>query len=59
MYNCITAFKIMKIIKEHDEYDRNDIIIIESLIYYKLEFLINYGILRTLYISKLQISLKE
>ena len=49
----------MKIIKEHDEYDPNDIVIIESIIYYKLEFLTNDWILRTLYISKPKISLQE
>ena len=49
----------MKLLKEHDEYDPNDVVLIESLTYYKLEFLTNYWILKTLYISKLQISLRE
>ena len=49
----------MKIIKEHDEYDLNDIVIIESITYYKLEFLTKDCILRTLYISKCKISLQE
>ena len=31
----------MKIIEEHDDYNMDDIIIIESLTYYKLEFLTN------------------
>ena len=47
----------MKLIKEKDEYDPNDIVLIESLTYYKLEFLTNDWILKTLYISKPQISL--
>ena len=59
MSSCNRSFKIMKIIKEHDEYDPNDIVIIESITYYKLEFLTNDWILRTLYISKPQISLQE
>ena len=49
----------MKIIKEYEEYDPNDIVIIKSLTYYKLEFLTNDWILRTLYTSKPQISLQE
>ena len=49
----------MKILKEHDEYDMNHIILIKSLSYYKLKFLINDWILKTLYISKIQISLQE
>ena len=32
---------MMKIIGEEDDYDLNDIILMESLTYYKLEFLIN------------------
>ena len=47
----------MKIIREEDDYDLNDIVLMESLPYYKLEFLTNNWILKTLYISKLQISL--
>ena len=49
----------MKIIGEKDDYDPNDIVLIEALTYYKLEFLINDWILKTLYISKPQISLQE
>ena len=49
----------MKLLKEHDEYDLNDIVLIESLTYYKLEFLTNNWILKTFYISKPQISLQE
>ena len=49
----------MKLLKEHDQYDQNDIVLIESLTYYKLEFLTNDWILKTLYIFKLQISLQE
>ena len=49
----------MKIIKEKDDSDPNDIVLIESLTYYKLEFLTNDWILKTLYISKPQISLQE
>ena len=49
----------MKIIGEDDDYDLNDIILMESLIYYKLKFLTNDWILKTLYISKPQISLQE
>ena len=49
----------MKIIEEKDDYDTNDIILMESLTYYKLKFLTNDWILKTLYISKLQISLQE
>ena len=48
----------MIIIEEYEEYDSNDIVIIESLTYYKLEFLTNDWILRRLYISKPQISLQ-
>ena len=40
----------MKLIKEKHDYDRNDIVIIEFMSYYKLEFLINDWALRTLYI---------
>ena len=46
----------MKIIEEKDDYDLDDIVLIESLTYYKLEFLTNDSILKTLYISKPQIS---
>ena len=49
----------MKLLKEHDEYDPNDVVLIESLTYYKLEFLRNDWILKTLYISEPQISLRE
>ena len=49
----------MKLLKEHDEYDLNDIVLIESLTYYKLEFLTNNWRLKTFYISKPQISLQE
>ena len=45
--------------KEHDDYDPNDIVILKSLTYYKLKFLTNDWILRTLYISKPQIFLQE
>ena len=36
----------MIIIEEYEKYDRNDIVIIEVLTYYKLEFLTNDWILR-------------
>ena len=49
----------MKIIGEKDDYDLNDIVLIKSLTYYKLEFLTNDWILKTLYISKPQIFLQE
>ena len=49
----------MKIICENDDYDPNNIVLIEALTYYKLEFLIYNWILKTLYISKPQISQKE
>ena len=49
----------MKIICENDDYDPNDIVLIEALTYYKLEFLTYNWILKTLYISKPQISQKE
>ena len=49
----------MKIIGEKHDYDPNDIVLIEALTYYKLEFLTNDWILKTLYISKPQISLQE
>ena len=49
----------MKIIGEKDNYDPNDIVLMESLTYYKLEFLINDWILKILYISKPQIFLQE
>ena len=49
----------MKIICENDDYDPNDIILIEALTYYKLEFLTYNWILKTLYISKPQISQEE
>ena len=56
---CIKAFEIMKIINKYNDYDPNDIVIIEFLTYYKLKFLTNDWILRTLYIFKPQISLQE
>ena len=49
----------MKIIEEYDDYNPVNIVIIESITYYKLEFLTNYWILKTLYIFKPQISLQE
>ena len=49
----------MKIIREEYDYDLNDIVLMKSLTYYKLEFLTNDWILKTLYISKSQISLQE
>ena len=49
----------MKIIEENFDYDPDDIVLIESLTYYKLEFLTNDWILKTLYISKPQISLQK
>ena len=49
----------MKLICENDDYDPNDIILIEVLTYYKLEFLTYNWILKTLYISKPQISQEE
>ena len=49
----------MKIICENDDYDPNDIVLIEALTYYKLEFLTYNWILKTLYISKPQISQEE
>ena len=48
----------MKIIGEEDDYNLNDIVLMKSLTYYKLEFLINDWILKTLYMSKRQISLQ-
>ena len=48
----------MKILKEKDDYDEDDIVLIESLTYYKLEFLTQDWILKRLYISKPQISLE-
>ena len=49
----------MKIMYENDDYDPNDIVLIEALTYYKLEFLTYNWILKTLYISKPQISQEE
>ena len=49
----------MKIIGINDDYDPNDIVLIEALTYYKLEFLTYNWILKTLYISKPQISQEE
>ena len=49
----------MKIICENDDYDPNDIVLIEALTYYKIEFLTYNWILKTLYISKPQISQEE
>ena len=42
----------MKIIGEKYDYDLNDIALMESLTYYKIELLTNNWILKTLYISK-------
>ena len=55
----IKIYKTMKLLKEHDEYDLNDIVLIEYLTYYNLEFLTNDWILKTMYISKPQISMQE
>ena len=49
----------MKIISVNEDYDPNDIVLIEALTYYKLEFLTYNWILKTLYISKPQISQEE
>ena len=49
----------MKLLKEHNEYDLTNLVLIESLTSYKLEFLIIDWILKILYISKPQISLQE
>ena len=49
----------MKIISVNDDYNPNDIVLIEALTYYKLEFLTYNWILKTLYISKPQISQEE
>ena len=49
----------MKIIGERYDYDKNDIVLIETLTYYKLEFLTYNWILKILYISKPQISKEE
>ena len=49
----------MKIIGVNEDYDPNDIVLIEALTYYKLEFLTYNWILKTLYISKPQISQEE
>ena len=49
----------MKLLKEHNDYDLIDIVLIGFLTYYKLEFLTNDWILKTLYISKPQISMQE
>ena len=49
----------MKIIGENDDYNPNDIVLIKALTYYKLEFLTYNWILKTLYISKPQISQEE
>ena len=49
----------MKIIGENEDDDPNDIVLIEALTYYKLEFLTYNWILKTLYISKPQISQEE
>ena len=56
MIGIVKTFEVMKLIKEKN-YDLNDTVIIKSLTYYKLEFLTNDWILRTLYIVKHQISL--
>ena len=49
----------MKIIGVNEDYDPNDIVLIEALTYYKLEFLTYNWILKILYISKPQISQEE
>ena len=49
----------MKIIGVNEDYDPNDIVLIEALTYYKLEFLTYNWKLKTLYISKPQISQEE
>ena len=49
----------MKIIGVNEDYDPNDIVLIEALTYYKLEFLTYNWILKTLYIYKPQISQDE
>ena len=49
----------MKIIGKKDDYDLNDIVLMESLTYYKMEFLTNEWILKIIYISKPQMSLLE
>ena len=49
----------MKIIGVNEDYDPNDIVLIEALTYYKLEFLTYNWILKKLYISKPQISQEE
>ena len=49
----------MKIIGVNENYDPDDIVLIEALTYYKLEFLTYNWILKTLYISKPQISQEE
>ena len=49
----------MKIIGKKDDYDLNDIVLMESLTYYKMEFLTNEWILKIMYICKPQISLLE
>ena len=56
MIGIAKTFEVMKLIKEKN-YDLNVTVIIKSLTYYKLEFLTNDWILRTLYIVKHQISL--
>ena len=38
----------MKIIGEEDDYDLNDIVLMKSLTYYKLEFLTNYWMLKNI-----------
>ena len=52
----MNVLEIMKILKEKDADDEEDIVILESLTYYKLEFLTKDWILKRLYP---QISLKE
>ena len=49
----------MKILEEKDADDEDDILIIDSLTYYKLEFLTKDWILKRLYVSNPQIFLKE
>ena len=49
----------MKIISVNEDYDPNDIVLIEALTHYKLEFLTYNWILKTLYISEPQIFQEE
>ena len=49
-YQKKKSHKVMLIIEEYEEYDPNDIVIIESLTYYKLEFLTNDWIKNLIYL---------